>query len=184
MFRALAAALVLVMPLFSAEPAGKVMRPADGAWFSEGIVDIVASAPSGRLLLDGVGIEFDEPFPGVLHAKVEASAGNHVITLAWPDGKLDSRIFVGASAIAGFKEFVSHPPSTIKCENCHSLSRRGRFRFSGDCFGCHVKDTFAKVHSHEPHVLQSCGRCHNAHGSTSEKHLILAKELACKQCHN
>ena len=184
MFRALAAAFVLAMPLFCAEPAGKIMRPADGAWFREGIVDVVASAPSGRLLLDGVAIEFDEPFPGVLHAKVEGTAGKHVITLTWADGKLESRIYVGASAIAGYKEFVSHPPAAIECEACHSLSRRGRFRFSGDCFGCHVKDAFAKVHSHEPHVLQSCGRCHNAHGSTTAQHLVMAKDKVCKQCHN
>ncbi len=184
MFKALAAALIFALPLIPAEPAGKIVRPANNAWFRGGVIDVVATAPSGTLLLDGAAIEAEEPFPNVLHATIEATPGSHEVSLKWAGGEQTARIFIGASAPIGYEKFVSHPAPAIECESCHSLSRRGLFRFSGDCFGCHVKDAFAKVHGHEPHVLESCGRCHNAHGSTTDKHLVMAQELACKQCHN
>ena len=187
MFRAvctLCALPALAAPMFSAEPAGKIVRPAAGSWLREGKIDIAATAPGGRLLLDGVALDAEEPFPNVFRAPIDAAPGEHVITLEWPGGKREARIHVGPSAPQGFREFVAHPPAAAACASCHALSRRGRFRFSGGCFGCHAKEGFAKVHSHEPHVLESCGLCHNAHGSTAAKHLLLSREQACKQCHN
>ncbi len=42
---------------------GKIMRPVDGAALKESKVDIVASAPEGKLELDGKAIPADELFP-------------------------------------------------------------------------------------------------------------------------
>ncbi len=184
MRRAVCALLAFAPPVFSAEPVGKIMRPVDGAWLREGKIDIAAAAPGGRLLLDGIALDAEEPFPNVFRAQIDAALGEHVITLEWAGGKREIRIHVGPSAAEGFREFAPHPPAAVECASCHALSRRGRFRFSGGCFGCHAKEEFPKVHSHEPHVLESCGLCHNAHGSTAAKHLLLTKEQACKQCHN
>ena len=39
---------------------GKIMRPVDGAALKESKVDIVASAPEGKLELDGKAIPADE----------------------------------------------------------------------------------------------------------------------------
>ncbi len=167
-----------------AEPEGKIVRPAAGSWLRAGAIEIAAAAPGGKLSLDGVALDAEEPFPNVFRAQAEAAPGEHVIALEWAGGRREARIYVGNSPPAGFRAFVAHPPAAAACASCHGLSRRGRFRFTGGCFGCHARKGFAKVHSHEPHVLESCGLCHNAHGSTAAKHLLLPKEQACKQCHN
>ena len=167
------------------EDAGKIMRPADWAAYASGEVDIVATAPSGKLELDGVPVVAAEPFPNVFHGKAKADPGKHTLALVWEGGRKEVNFFVGEGPPSEYKPFSQHPPlGGVECTQCHGVSRRGRFRFKGGCFDCHQKEDFTKVHPHPAHMIQDCGMCHNAHGSTVKAHLIMPKELACKQCHN
>jgi predicted CXXCH cytochrome family protein len=171
----------------SAAGEGKILRPADQSALPAGDVDIVATAPAGKLLLDGKPVAAEQPFPQVLHAKLKASPGEHKLALVWEGGAQEIRFNSGTQAPAGFAPFHQHPPiGGVDCTHCHELTRRGRFHFKGaeSCFTCHRKDAFAKVHTHAPDVLSACGLCHNAHGSTMKAHLLYPKETACKQCHN
>ncbi len=169
----------------AADEAGKIMRPADRAALSTGPVDIVATAPSGKLELDGRPVAAEQPFPDVFHAALKAAPGVHSLVLSWDGGRKEIRFFVGPNPPAGFEPFHKHPPvAAVQCTQCHELSRRGRFRFKGGCFDCHQRDSFAKIHSHEPAVLEQCGLCHNPHGSTVKADLLYPKETACKLCHN
>ena len=164
---------------------GKIMRPPDGAALASGEVDIVASAPAGKLELDGALVAVDEPFPNVFHGTAKAGPGKHTLALVWEGGRREVNFFVGENPPAEYKPFSQHPPRAgVECTQCHGVSRRGRFRFKGGCFDCHQKEDFTKVHPHPAHMLQDCGMCHNAHGSTVKAHMTMAKELACKQCHN
>ena len=179
-------ALFFLAALLSAEDAGKIMRPADKAAMPSDQVDIVATAPAGKLELDSKELTAEKPFPNVLHLSVKIAAGEHLLALIWEGGRKDVHFFVGPNPPAGFERFRQHPPvAEIQCTQCHELSSRGRFRFKTDsCFACHQKESFAKVHTHQPALLAECGLCHNAHGSTVKAHLLYAKETACKQCHN
>jgi hypothetical protein len=172
------------MAVIGADEQGKILRPSDGAALTGESVDIIATAPGGRLELDGKAIEAAEPFPDVFHAKAPAAAGVHSLALLWDGGRKEIRFFLGANPPAEFKAFRAHPPqANVECAQCHGISSRGRFRFEGGCFACHVEDNFTKTHPHPVHVLEQCGLCHNAHGSTEETHLLHPKETACKLCH-
>jgi predicted CXXCH cytochrome family protein len=170
----------------AAEEAGKIMRPADKAAMPSDVVDIVATAPAGKLELDGKSIAAEQPFPNVLHTSVKTTPGEHSLALIWDGGRKEVHFFVGPNPPADFQAFRQHPPvAEVKCTQCHELSSRGRFRFKNNsCFDCHQKASFNKVHTHDPTVLAECGLCHNAHGSTVKAHLLYPKETACKQCHN
>ena len=161
------------------------MRPVDGAAFTETKVDIVATAPQGKLELDGKPIPAEQPFNDVFHATVQAAPGRHKLALVWEGGREEVQFFVGEGAPAEFKPFFQHPPlADVACTQCHGVSRRGRFRFKGGCFGCHEEAAFNAAHEHPVHQLQECGMCHNAHGETSKAMLTMPKEILCKQCHN
>jgi predicted CXXCH cytochrome family protein len=177
-------ALFVMAAIASAQDEGKILRPTDGAAISTEVLDIVATAPAGRLELDGKPVEAEEPFPNVFHAKARASAGEHTLALLWEGGRKEIRVFVGSNPPAAFKTYQQHPPlEAVECTQCHGVSRRGRFRFEGGCFTCHAEDSFTKTHPHQVHVLQECGQCHNAHGSTEKNLLLYPKEKACKLCH-
>ena len=164
---------------------GKIMRPVDGAAFTETKVDIVATAPQGKLELDGKPIPAEEPFNDVFHAVVQAAPGRHKLALVWEGGREEVQFFVGEGAPAEFKPFFQHPPvADVACTQCHGVSRRGRFRFKGGCFACHEEAAFTTKHEHPVHQLQECGMCHNAHGETSKAMLTMPREILCKQCHN
>jgi len=172
--------IALAMSLNGAEEAGKIMRPVEGAVMPVGDVDIIATAPSGRLELDGKAIAAEQPFPNVFHATAKLSAGAHTLTLSWEGGKKEIRFSAGATPT-----FHPHPPvADVACTQCHELNKRGRFRFKGGCFDCHQQTSFVKVHTHDAARLEQCGLCHNAHGSTVKAHLLYPKETACKICHN
>jgi predicted CXXCH cytochrome family protein len=171
--------------LAAAEDAGKIMRPADRSWYQAGPVDLIATAESGKLQLDGAAIPAEQPFPTVFHATLTVSPGVHTVILIWEGGRKEVRFFVGANAPEGYRAFRQHPPLPgIQCASCHALNTRGRFVFKGGCFDCHQQAGFTKVHTHEPAILEQCGVCHNAHGSTVKAHLLYSKEVACKICHN
>lgn len=164
---------------------GTIVKPRDGTWIRSEEVEVIARAAGASLHLDGKLVAADEPFPGVLHARVPVAAGPHVLRLASAEGAHEVRFHSGAEAPADAgAPFVDHPPLRIECTHCHSVSRRGRFRFGGGCQACHGEEQFIHTHSHQPHELASCGMCHDAHGSSVAKHLVLPPEQACKQCHN
>jgi predicted CXXCH cytochrome family protein len=167
------------------DEAGKILRPADNSSHQSGQIDLVATAPSGKLQLDGLPIQTEQPFPDVFHATLKASPGLHSLVLLWDGGKKEAHFFVGPNPPAAFQPFHQHPPIPgVQCTQCHGLNRRGRFAFKGGCFDCHKRDDFAKIHTHEAAVLEQCGMCHNAHGSTVKANLLYSKETACKICHS
>jgi len=179
------AALMCGVLLAAVEEVGKILRPADNSSHANGQIDVVATAPSGKLQLDGTLIQTEQPFPNVFHTTLKASAGLHSLVLQWEGGKKEVHFFVGPNPPADFQPFHQHPPIPgVQCTQCHELNRRGRFVFKGGCFDCHKHDEFSKIHTHEPSVLERCGMCHNAHGSTVKAHLLYSKETACKICHN
>jgi predicted CXXCH cytochrome family protein len=163
---------------------GRIMRPADHSAFSAGEVDVVATAPKGKLQLDGKPISAEQPFPDVFHAVLKPAPGLHSLALIWEGGRKEVPFFVGPNAPAGFEPFRQHPPvAGVQCTQCHELTARGRFHFKGGCFDCHQQQSFARIHTHDAGVLSECGLCHNAHGSTVKAHLLYPKEAACKLCH-
>ena len=183
--RALVAAVVLgLLSPASAGEEGKIVRPSDRSVLPSGEISIAARGPGARLELNGQVLPAHEPFPDIFHAKVTPAPGEHLLALVWEGGRREIRFFVGEGAPEGFAPFRLHPPFAIECQTCHALSRRGRFRSKGSCFGCHSKTTFVDSHQHAPHVLQDCGLCHNAHGSTVADHLVVSRDTACKLCHN
>ena len=183
--RRAAAAVLLWAGILSGEDAGRIMRPVDGAAIATGAVDIVATAPSGKLELDGKPVVAEQPFPNVFHAVMKVGAGLHSLALSWEGGRKEIHFFTGANAPAGFAAFYQHPPvADVACTQCHEVNKRGRFRFKGGCFDCHPREGFVKVHTHDAERLEQCGMCHNAHGSTEKALLLYPKETACKICHN
>jgi predicted CXXCH cytochrome family protein len=182
-----AAALgILPLPAGAADDEfGKILRPVDHSWLASGALDIVATAPGGTLELDGAPINAEQPFPNVFHAVLRAPPGSHSLVLRWDGGKKEITFFSGPNAPADFQAFRQHPPlAGAQCTQCHWLNQRGRFAFRGGCFDCHQRDGFARIHTHDPVVLEQCGMCHNAHGSVVKAHLLYSKENACKICHN
>lgn len=177
--------LALSTEPLAGEDSGGIVKPRNGAWVPEVEIDLIAKAEEGHLLLDGEPVETDRPFPGVLHARVHVATGKHSLRLDTPGGSDEIIFFAGPSPpFPSAAPFVDHPPTRIDCTHCHAVSRRGRFRFNGGCQSCHTEGQFIRTHSHAPHELSSCGMCHDAHGSTVAKLLIVPKETACKQCHN
>ena len=178
---------VLTLTLLSStsgDEEGRILRPQDGSALPSEEISIVATGPEGRLELDGQQIPAQEPFPNVFHAKLRPTPGEHLLGLIWKGGRREIRFFVGENPPPTFRRFKQHPPVATDCTHCHGLSRRGRFRFKGGCFDCHDKEAFVEPHEHAPHILEDCGRCHNAHGSTAASHLLLPREQACRLCHN
>ena len=164
---------------------GTIIKPRDGTWIRSEEVEVIARAEGANLHLDGKPVPAEELFPGVVHARVQVSAGQHVLRLESAEGVHEVRFHSGTETPRNTgAPFVDHPPIRIECTHCHSVSRRGRFRFGGGCQACHGEEQFIHTHSHQPHELASCGMCHDAHGSSVAKHLVLPPEQACKQCHN
>jgi predicted CXXCH cytochrome family protein len=183
----LAAAIGLMRGVVPAadEDAGKILRPADNSFYESGPIDLIATAPRGKLQLDGNLLQVEQPFPDVFHATLKSSAGMHSVVLLWEGGKKEVHFFVGPNPPAAFQPFHQHPPIPgVECTQCHGLNRRGRFVAKGGCFDCHASDDFAKIHTHDPAKFEQCGMCHNAHGSTVKADLLYSKETACKICHN
>jgi predicted CXXCH cytochrome family protein len=167
------------------EEIGKILRPADHSSFESGQVDVVATAPSKKLQLDGLFLQVNQPFANVFHTTLKVPPGLHSLILLWDGGKKEVQFFAGMNPPPGYQPFRQHPPlSDVQCTQCHGLNKRGRLVFKGGCFDCHQRDGFAKIHTHEPVVLEQCGSCHNAHGSVVKAHLLYPRETACKICHN
>ena len=181
---ALALFVGLPWSLAAADEEGKIMRPVDGSVLTNDQADIIATAPAGKLLLDGQPLAAEQPFPDVFHSVSKVNPGMHSLALHWEGGKTEIKFFFGPNPPAGFAPFHQHPPLPgVQCTTCHEVSRHGRFRFKGGCFGCHQQNTFAKIHIHNDTVLSQCGMCHNAHGSTAKADLLYTKEAACRLCH-
>ena len=171
------------LALAAAQEQGKILRPVDGAALPAGS-ELSIVARGGKLEIDGKPVAAEQPFPEVLHAKTKPAPGAHTLALVSEGGRQEIRFFVGENPPAGFKTFRQHPPLVVECTQCHGLSARGRFRFTGGCFECHKEEPFVKTHSHTSEILVECGQCHNAHGSTEKALLLMPREKACKLCHN
>lgn len=183
--RSLAVALLLILSPAIGAASGLIVKPPDGSWIPGDAVEIIARCTDCRLLLDGKALEAEEPFPGVFRVAVTVPAGEHVVRLDSQEVTQEVTFRAGASPSGDQRRpYTDHPPVATACTHCHSVSRRGRFRFSGGCDTCHAREPFIRTHSHEPHEIASCGMCHDAHGSSSASLLLMAKERACKQCHN
>jgi predicted CXXCH cytochrome family protein len=183
----LTAAIGMTYGLLSAadDETGKLLRPADNSSHTSAPIDIVATAPGGKLEFDGTSIKSEQPFPDVLHANVKAGPGLHSLVVTWAGGKKEVHFFVGPNPPAAFQPFHQHPPIPgVQCTQCHELNRRSRFDFKAGCFDCPKPDEFSKIHTHDPAMLERGGMCHNAHGSTVKAELLYTKETACKICHN
>jgi hypothetical protein len=61
--------------------AGKIMRPADKSARAKGSIDIVATAPSGKLELDGKPIQVSQRFSNVFHGALNVAPGKHALVL-------------------------------------------------------------------------------------------------------
>ncbi|HZT30139.1 MAG TPA: cytochrome c3 family protein [Bryobacteraceae bacterium] len=160
----------------------RILRPTDHSVVEAGPLSIVAKG--GSLKLDGKAIAATSPGPGALTATVTPSAGLH--KLEADDAAI--QFFVGAGAPTGWQEFKTHPPGGAACNTCHAVIR-GAWEIKGgvtgdNCFQCHNQEAFPKVHTHKPEVLIDCQLCHSPHGSTVKAHLKMAKDAACKQCHD
>ncbi len=164
----------------------RIVRPVDKAALKSGVVDIIAGAPEGTLEVDGATIPSERPYPGVLRSKVPLPNGPHKIALVSGDVRKEIGVFVGPNAPSEYAAFHEHPPvPDVACTKCHEVNRRGRFAFKVGCFDCHQQGKFTSVHPpHTVEMLSQCGLCHNAHGSTTKAHLVAAKEVVCKLCHN
>ena len=183
--RILAATALAAAGASHAAGADSIVKPPDGAWIQGEEIEIIAKAVEGRLLVNGEAVAAEEPFPGVLHYLGLLTGGRHTITLESAGGSRTVAFHLGKSPGDGtVQPYRDHPPVRMDCTHCHSVSRRGRFRFTGGCESCHAGQQFIRTHSHEQHELSSCGMCHDAHGSSAAKLLVVAREQACKQCHN
>ncbi len=178
-----AAAILLATTHGTAED--RIVKPSNGDWIPDGAIEVIVSTAEGTLVLDGEPLEATAPFPGVLAARASLGPGLHVLALESDKGRLEVSFQTGEDAPVGdASPYAHHPPVSLACGHCHSVSRRGRFRFSGGCQSCHAEEAFIRVHSHPSHELASCGMCHDAHGSAEESLLAIPKEKACVQCHN
>ncbi len=178
------ACLAFVCALAAAD-GPRIVKPHDGALLPAGALDVIALASEGGLTLNGETLSASQPFPGVLLAKLKLTAGTHVLELS-AEHDTQRVTFQVTDAVNGSDGalYRHHPPLAVECTQCHGVSRRGRFRFGGGCDSCHAPEPFIRTHSHQPHELSSCGMCHDAHGSSAAKLLVLPREQACKQCHN
>ena len=171
------------------QPAGpRILRPLDNSVVEKGPLSIIAkSSGDGELKLDGQPLTAAKPANGVLTATVEPKEGPHELVLTTGGADYKIRFHVGASAPADWKNYRSHPPIAVECTTCHSASG-GQWALKEEvagpsCMTCHDAATFPKAHTHKPEELEECQMCHNPHGSTASRHLIMTKEVACKQCH-
>ena len=181
----LVALALLLAPGLSPAADGPIVKPRDGTWIPGNVLEVIAKASEARLLIDGEPVQVEEPFPGVLHARVEVTPGRHLLRLASSSGLQEVVVHTGEAPDGDSSPpYVDHPPVPMECAFCHSVSRRGRFRFSGGCQNCHSERQFVETHSHQFHELARCGMCHDAHGSAASKLLLLPEEQACRQCHN
>src|SRR5260370_27754253 len=94
--------LICGLPSVGDDEAGKILRPTNNSSHASGQIDLVATAPSGKLQMDGIVIEADRPFPDALHASVKAAPGMHSLILLWDGGKKEVPFFLGPNPPADF----------------------------------------------------------------------------------
>jgi len=149
--------LICGLPSIADDETGKILRPANNSSHTSGPIDLVATALSGKLQMDGIAIEVERPFPDVLHASVNAPLECTRWFLCGRAAKRKCISLLVRILPRTFQPFHQHPPiAGVQCTQCHGLNRRGRFVSKGGCFDCHRQDDFAKVHTHEPAVLERC----------------------------
>lgn len=73
-----------------------------------------------------------------------------------------------------------------KCVTCHTLGlNQTSGAIASPCYTCHqeYKDMFNQEYIHGPVAGESCGICHDPHGSENKKGLIKPIEVLCYSCH-
>jgi predicted CXXCH cytochrome family protein len=161
--------------LTAEEPA--ILRPSDGAILKPGELTVIAR--QGGLLLDGKPLKTTERAPGVWTAPINPPPGEHELKSSAGQA---IRFRVDAQAAT----YRAHPPAAA-CETCHAV-KNGVWELrvaalESACASCHDLKKFPETHSHNTTTLADCQTCHNPHGSAARFHLLMPKEVACKQCH-
>ena len=182
-------ALLFVSLVGVAQQAGgpRILRPENNSTVDAGSLSIIAKAVGeGELKLDSKPLTASKPANGILTATIEVSPGTHELVLVSGGAEYKVRFHAGASAPEGWQKYRSHPPAA-ECSTCHSAAA-GEWALKEEvagpsCMTCHDAVSFPKAHTHKPEEIEECQMCHNPHGSTAKRHLIMSKEVACKQCH-
>jgi predicted CXXCH cytochrome family protein len=176
-------ALALFPALLSAESA--ILAPTDKSIVPADVRIVARHDAKPELLIDGKPAVVESPLAGIVWANVRLALGSHEVQLA---GGPKIQIYVGEGAPEGWQKFRPHPPGGAACATCHAV-RNGEWAFAkaslvGVCFACHDRAAFPMTHTHEPGIVPDCQMCHSPHGSTAARHLKMAREAACKLCHN
>lgn len=177
--------LVLTAGWVSAQP--QFLSPLTQAVVAPGQLRVVAKgAGKGQLFLNGKPVETASPVAGVFSAELKLAAGRHELLLKSEDGEAKAVVFAG-SEHQGWNVFRQHPP-VATCDTCHAVKNgewaTKRASLAPLCFACHERGRFPVTHTHNTDTLADCQNCHLPHGSQAKAHLKMAKETACKQCHN
>jgi len=175
---------------FAQQPEGpRILRPADDSVLEPGPVSLIARTDGkGKLVLDGETLAARQPAAGVLTADLAPSPGRHelVLTVGGRTHRIQFQIGTDPAPPADWKLYRAHPPSA-SCDTCHGVTGavwtiKGEAPASG-CLSCHDAVSFQTFHTHASEELQDCGLCHDPHGSTAKRRLIMPKAVACRQCH-
>lgn len=185
----LACALLALCGFARQEESPRILRPVDGCILEAGSISVIAKAAgNGELRLDGKTVRATRPAAGVLTAVLELSPGKHELVLVSDGGEQRIRFQTGANPAPppDWKPYRIHPPAA-DCDACHAV-RDGAWNLIGEvagpgCLTCHDSTSFADVHTHSPGEMDDCALCHDPHGSTAKRHLIMPKTFACTQCH-
>src|SRR4051812_1942125 len=81
---------------------GRIMLPADKSAVPSGDVMVIATAPGGKLELDGQPVAAEQPFPTVLQAQLKVSPGEHKLALVSAGGRQEIRFYSGPQPPSGF----------------------------------------------------------------------------------
>jgi predicted CXXCH cytochrome family protein len=178
----LAAALFLAM-----QTAPDILAPPPDSTFEKGPVRVIARVEGkAELRIDGKPVAAESPAEGMLTVEVDASPGDHEVSIGTGDKQQKVRFRIGAPD-GTFAAFRAHPP-VANCATCHAVKNGvwalQRASLVTLCTQCHDKEAFPKSHVHIPGVVADCQMCHNPHGGTAKALLTMSKEKACKQCHN
>ena len=174
-----------LLALSTANAESVILAPVDRSAVSSEVRFVARHDGKPELLVDGQTVNVETPHAGVLAAQLKLGPGIHDIAL---EGGARVKVHVGDNPPAGWARFREHPPGGAACSTCHAV-KNGEWAFAkaslvGVCFACHDKTAFPKSHTHEAGIVPDCQLCHAPHGSTAVKHLKLAKDAACKLCHN
>ena len=171
----------------------RVIAPADKAILESGKIDIICSADSVDLQIDGTAHAW-EPFELPLHvARTKLKPGLHQIRI----GARRLEIIVAKDTKRrdgpkGWKIVHRHAidDGPSGCQDCHETKQRngrtqvGEFKGHEACLVCHTAVDFEVDHSHILEPLEACQMCHSLHGSPHKSLLKAPTRRLCSECHD